>query len=152
MAENRQQDLLDALKLELKFLERGGYQPSVREPRKELSIFLDSPSCLNYALPAKEHPCSECWLIDFVPVEKRGVAIPCHHIPLNHRGDTVEALGGLRRPGGRDSHARLASQDDSAAGRGAPITAASVRLTAAQTAPQRIAWYALQRVTMSVHR
>ena len=94
MAENRQQDLLDTLKLELKVLERGGYEPSVREPRKELSIFLDSPSCLNYALAAKEHPCSECWLIDFVPAEKRGEAIPCHHIPLNHRGDTVEALGG----------------------------------------------------------
>ena len=45
-------------------------------------------------MPAKEHPCSECWLIDFVPAEKRGEAIPCHHIPLNHRGDTVEALGG----------------------------------------------------------
>jgi hypothetical protein len=94
MAEIRQQDLLDALKLELTFLERGGYEPSVREPRKTVSIFLDSPSCLNYELPAKEHPCSECWLIDFVPAEKRGEAIPCHHIPLNHRGDTVEALGG----------------------------------------------------------
>lgn len=94
MVENQQKDLLDALKLELKFLERGGYEPSVREPRKELSTFLDSPSCLNYAVPAQAHPCSECWLIDFVPVEKRGEAIPCHHIPLNHRGDTVEALGG----------------------------------------------------------
>jgi hypothetical protein len=94
MAENRQRALLDALKLELKFLERGGYEPSVREPRKELSVFQDSPSCLNYALPAKEHPCSECWLIDFVPAEKRGEAIPCHHIPLNDRGDTLAALGG----------------------------------------------------------
>jgi hypothetical protein len=94
MAENRQQELLDALKLELKVLELGGYHPSVREPRKELSTFLDSPSCLNYALPTKEHPCSECWLIDFVPAEKRGEAVPCHHIPLNRRGDTIEALEG----------------------------------------------------------
>jgi hypothetical protein len=37
----------------------------------------------------REHPCSECWLIDFVPAEKRGETLPCHHIPLNERGDTV---------------------------------------------------------------
>jgi hypothetical protein len=36
MAGNRQQDLLNALRLELKVLELGGYHPSVREPHKEL--------------------------------------------------------------------------------------------------------------------
>ncbi len=30
----------------------------------------------------------------FVPAEKRGESIPCHHIPLNERGDTVASLGG----------------------------------------------------------
>lgn len=94
MATNQQEPLLEALKFELQFLESGGYEPSVREPRKELSVFRDSPACLNYALPVKEHPCSECWLINFVPVEKRGEAVPCHHIPLNSRGDTIETLGG----------------------------------------------------------
>ena len=94
MAEIRQQDLLDALKLELKFLERGGYEPSVREPRKKLSIFLDSPSCLNYGLPEGDHPCSGCWLLDFVPAERRAETVPCHHIPLNERGTTVASLGG----------------------------------------------------------
>ena len=87
-----QQDLLDALKFELHFLEHGGYERSVREPRKELSVFQDSPSCLNFALPERKHPCSECFLINFVPAEKRGESIPCHHIPLNDRGDTLESL------------------------------------------------------------
>jgi hypothetical protein len=78
-------------------------------------------------------------LIDFVPAEKRGEAIPCHHIPLNHRGDTVEALGGPGTdPKVEAANARLASQDDSAARRGIPITAASVRLTAAQTLPSAL--------------
>ena len=115
MAQNQQEALLNALKLELKFCELGGYKPSVpgrlparasendsmflfegrkREMRKERSVFQDSPSCLNYGLPVGEHPCSECWLIDFVPAEKRGAAVPCHHIPLNERGDTVATLGG----------------------------------------------------------
>jgi hypothetical protein len=90
---DKQQAVLDALELELQFIEGGGYDPSVREPRKELTIFRDSPSCLNYALPLREHLCSECWLIDFVPTEKRGEAFPCHHIPLNNRGDTIASLG-----------------------------------------------------------
>ena len=92
MSINRQ-EMLAALKMELRFLEEGGYEPSVREPRKELNVFRDSPSCLNYALPAKEHPCSECWLIDFVPEAQRDKAIPCHHIPLNDRGDTIVSMG-----------------------------------------------------------
>jgi hypothetical protein len=89
-----QQELLDALKFELRFLEQGGYERSVREPRKELSVFQDSPSCLNYAITEDKQPCSECWLINFVPAEKRGEAVPCHHIPLNDRGDTLEKLQG----------------------------------------------------------
>ena len=107
MADVREQDLLDALKLELTFLERGGYEPSVREPRRELVALRDSPSCLNYALERKEHPCSECWLMGFVPAEKRGEAIPCHHIPLNDRGDTIAALGAF----GASEQSRAAMRD-----------------------------------------
>lgn len=92
-----QQELLDALKFELHFLEHGGYARSVREPRKELSGFQDSPSCLNFALSKREHPCSECFLINFVPPEKRSESIPCHHIRLNDRGDTLEGLQGHGR-------------------------------------------------------
>jgi len=32
--------------------------------------------------------------MDFVPAEKRGEAVPCHHIPLNERGDSVATLEG----------------------------------------------------------
>jgi hypothetical protein len=92
-----QQVLLDALQFELSFLERGGYDRSVREPRKELSVFLDSPSCLNYASAERTHPCSECFLINFVPADKRGESVPCHHIPLNDLGDTLETLQGYGR-------------------------------------------------------
>jgi hypothetical protein len=116
MAQNQQQGLLNALKLELQFCERGGYNTLVgrlperasendsmssflfdenkREARKELSVFQDSPWCLNYRLPIREHPCSECWLMNFVPAEKQSEAVPCHHIPLNERGDTLVTLGG----------------------------------------------------------
>lgn len=89
-----QRDVFDALKFELTFLERGGYERSVREPRKALSIFQDSPSCPHYAAQTRTQSCADCFLIDFVPAEKRGEAVPCHHIPLNDCGDTVNSLAG----------------------------------------------------------
>jgi hypothetical protein len=49
---------------------------------------------VNYALPEKAHPCSECHLIDFVPRDKQNDETPCHSIPLNAAGDTVDSLEG----------------------------------------------------------
>lgn len=87
-----ERDLLELLKTELDFIEKGGYGRSVRTPWKETSAFRDSLTCVNYALPEKAHPCSECHLIDFVPDEKRAERVPCHFIPLTDRGETVEDL------------------------------------------------------------
>lgn len=85
-------DILEVLKEELDFIEKGGYGRSVRTPWVEKSIFQDSLSCLNYGYPYRAHPCSECHLIDFVAPEDRVQSIPCHHIPLDKVGDTVEDL------------------------------------------------------------
>ena len=87
-----ERDLLELLKTELDFIEKGGYGRSVRTPWKETSAFRDSLTCVNYALPEKAHPCSECHLIDFVPDEKRAELVPCHYIPLTESGETVEDL------------------------------------------------------------
>lgn len=87
-----ERDILELLKSELDFIEKGGYGRSVRTPLKATSPFRDSLSCVNYALPEKAHPCSDCHLIDFVPADKRGEELPCHAIPLNAAGDTVESL------------------------------------------------------------
>lgn len=87
-----ERDLLELLKMELDFVEKGGYGRSVRTPWKETSAFRDSLTCVNYALPEKAHPCDECHLIDFVPSEKRNEVLPCHFIPLTEAGDTVEDL------------------------------------------------------------
>jgi len=85
-------DILDLLRSELDFLEKGGYGRSVKTPWKETSPFRDSLTCVNYALSKKAHPCSECHLIDFVPADKRDEELPCHSIPLNEAGATVEDL------------------------------------------------------------
>jgi hypothetical protein len=87
-------DGLELLRTELDFLEKGGYGRSVRTPWKPTSPFRDSLTCVNYALPEKAHPCSECHLIDFVPPDHLADELPCHHIPLNAEGDTAEDLEG----------------------------------------------------------
>jgi hypothetical protein len=85
-------DILELLKDELEFIEKGGYGRSVRTPWQEKSTFQDSLSCLNYGYPYRAHPCSECHLIDFVSPENRTQSVPCHFIPLNTDGDTIEEL------------------------------------------------------------
>lgn len=85
-------DLLELLKSELDFIEKGGYGRSVRTPWLPKSIFQDSLSCLNYGYPYRAHPCNECHLIDFVAPEHRTEMVPCHFIPLDEAGDTIEDL------------------------------------------------------------
>ena len=87
--------MLDALKMEIMVIERGGYHPSVHSPHDEPRIFRDSVSCLNLGLSddKRELPCSSCFLIDFVPERfKNSNDDPCHKIPLNAEGETVESL------------------------------------------------------------
>ncbi len=88
-------DVLEVLKFELSFLEQGGYGRSVRTPWKPTSVFQDCVTCLNFGDPQRTHPCSECLLMDFVPPEQRGTEVPCHHIPLNAKGETVDSVDRL---------------------------------------------------------
>jgi hypothetical protein len=85
-------NLLELLKSELSFIEEGGYGRSVRTPWLPKSIFQDSLSCLNYGYPYRAHPCAECHLLDFVKPEDRSQPVPCHFIPLNEAGNTIEKL------------------------------------------------------------
>ena len=87
-----ERDILELLKDELDFIEKGGYGRSVRTPWQSKSTFQDSLSCINYGYPDHAHPCNECRLLDFVSPENRTQQVPCHFIPLNSDGDTIEDL------------------------------------------------------------
>src|SRR5437764_10923552 len=87
-----ERDILEVLRAELDQIEKGGYGRSVKTPWKPTSAFQDSLTCINFGYPYRAHSCDECHLIDFVPAEKRGETIPCHHIPLGQQGETVEML------------------------------------------------------------
>jgi|ERR1051326_2649330 hypothetical protein len=82
--------VLDILRFELAFLEGGGYGRSPHKAWQPTRIFEDSPTCLNFGDPARPHPCNECFLMQFVPKEKQGEGVPCQHIPLSEKGETVE--------------------------------------------------------------
>ena len=87
-----ERDILELLKDELDFVEKGGYGRSVRTPWQSKSTFQDSLSCINYGYPYRAHPCNECHLLHFVSPEHRTEEVPCHFIPLNTDGDTIEDL------------------------------------------------------------
>jgi hypothetical protein len=87
-----ERDLLEVLKTELSFLEKGGYGRSPRESWRQPLIFEDSPSCMNY--DSKDHfePCSECVLFQLVPPQFRAKQFPCRHIPFTAEGETLDSL------------------------------------------------------------
>ncbi len=95
--EKDDRDLLEVLKFELDFVESGGYGRSVHTPQTPTSIFQDSITCINFGDPKRTRPCEECLLMQFVPEEHRKDSVPCHHIPLNPPGESVDDLEGSDR-------------------------------------------------------
>jgi hypothetical protein len=89
MVDHDDRKALEVLKAELDFMEKGGYGRSVREPWKPTSVFQDSPTCLCY--PERQHE-NCCFLMQMVPDSAKTEAVPCHHIPLNEKGDTICSL------------------------------------------------------------
>lgn len=91
MAAGKQQ-LLQALKKELAFLEKGGYADFEKRSWRPAMFFEDSPICPNHDLSERLTPCTECALIRLVPIGKRTRTVPCRDIPLNQDNETLQSL------------------------------------------------------------
>jgi hypothetical protein len=85
-------EILEKLRAELGALEYGRTRRSVHMPWEEISFFQDSVTCLNHGQEGRPEPCSKCMLMAFVPESSRDETIPCHHIPLDAQGNTIENL------------------------------------------------------------
>lgn len=83
-------EILNLLKQELAFLERGGYGDAL--PWRPVSIFLDSPSCPNRLDAERSTPCPECWLYQYVPAAYCQEVDPCQFIALNQDGESVHSM------------------------------------------------------------
>jgi hypothetical protein len=82
-------NLLETLKTELEFVEKGGYRNRPRFPWRPSFVFEDSPTCLNFEAKEERRPCAECLLMQFVPEDQKKLRFPCRHIPLTPEGDSV---------------------------------------------------------------
>ncbi len=89
---NDNRDVLEVLKTELEFLEKGGYTASPRTAWRPKFIFQDSPTCPNYAGIDAPVCCKECLLMRFVPTDSRNEKVPCRHITLNVEGYTIDTF------------------------------------------------------------
>ena len=85
-------NVLQTLKAEFAFLERGGYRRGPRYPWRPNFVFEDSPTCINFADRGQQRPCTDCPLIEFVPENRRATQFPCRHIPLTQGGETVNSF------------------------------------------------------------
>jgi hypothetical protein len=86
------EEMIEKLKLEKSILSDGGYGRSVRTPRRPNQYFRDSITCPNAGETEKVHPCSECFLSNYVHPRYKDMDLPCHFIALNTEGDTIDSL------------------------------------------------------------
>jgi len=89
---NDKSGLLDVLRAELEFVEKGGYRHTVRAQWRPHFMFQDSPTCLNFDPLQPPKPCSDCALMELIPEAAHARKIPCRYIPLNERGETVDSF------------------------------------------------------------
>jgi hypothetical protein len=85
------QDLLQVLRAELDFVERGGYRTPRSHWRPQF-IFEDSPTCLNFGDPTRSKPCKDCVLMQLVPPDRQQMEFPCRFIPLNDKDETIDSF------------------------------------------------------------
>ncbi|MGZ4787742.1 MAG: hypothetical protein ACXVZX_04430 [Terriglobales bacterium] len=85
----KHEQLKQLLTYELKFLQLGGYGKPWKGGWRPTMVFRDSPICLRQCM---EHDCNACALSEFVPEDKKDCKTPCHHIPLNEKGETIATL------------------------------------------------------------
>jgi hypothetical protein len=83
-------DILNVLETELKFVKEGGYRYTARVPWRPQFIFQDSPTCLNFDSTALQQPCTQCLFMRFVPEDCRNQKIPCRHVVLNDKQETID--------------------------------------------------------------
>jgi hypothetical protein len=103
---HKQSTPLATLKQELEFVDHAGYAKSLgsRQPLfcmetgaewRKATFIEDSPSCPKEKYCAC-NPEGDCVLMGFVPLDRRHETLPCHHIPLNEKGETIASLANHR--------------------------------------------------------
>ena len=91
MSKDKRQ-LVDVLRQELEFVEKGGYRHPSHAAWRPQFMFQDSPTCLNLNSSDIPAPCTDCVMLQAVPADSQQRKFPCRYIPLNERGETLDLL------------------------------------------------------------
>jgi hypothetical protein len=84
--------LRQALKTELAFFDKGGYGKPFRSGWRPTLLLRDSPVCLNFNTTGRQASCDQCPFFSLVPAADRDALLPCHHIPLDAKGNTIAGM------------------------------------------------------------
>jgi len=84
--------LLQALKTELAFFDAGGYGKQFRSAWRPTLLLRDSPVCLNFNATGRQASCNRCAFFSLVPAAARDAILPCHHISLDAKGNTIAGI------------------------------------------------------------
>jgi hypothetical protein len=84
--------LLQGLKAELAFFEAGGYGKQFRSAWRPTLLLRDSPVCLNFNATGRQASCDQCVFFRLAPAADPDAILPCHHIPLDARGNTISGI------------------------------------------------------------
>jgi len=84
--------LLQALKTELTFFDAGGYGKQFRGAWRPSLLMRDSPVCLNFNATGRQASCDQCAFFSLVPAAARDAILPCHHISLDAKGNTIAGI------------------------------------------------------------
>jgi hypothetical protein len=84
--------LVDVLRQELEFVEKGGYRHPSHAAWRPQFMFQDSPTCFNFNSNDIPAPCTDCVMMQVVPADSQQRKFPCRYIPLNERGETLDHL------------------------------------------------------------
>lgn len=85
-------NLTRVLRLELVFLDAGGYSAWAGARWRLPLVFEESPTCPNFNDTTHSVACRDCTLMQLVPLRHQGKPVPCRFIPLNELGETLDTL------------------------------------------------------------
>jgi len=91
MSKDKRQ-LMDVLRQELEFVEKGAYRHPSHAAWRPQFMFQDSPTCLNFNSNDIPAPCTDCVMMQVVPADSQQRKFPCRYIPLNEQGETLDLL------------------------------------------------------------
>lgn len=84
--------LLQTLRTELAFFAAGGYERPFRSGWRPALLLRDSEACIHYNSTGRQISGQKCPVFEMISSAAWNAVVPCHHIPLDARCNTVATM------------------------------------------------------------